>query len=80
MTKQAIQHTSTQEANERDQSKRGKEKANVFENHFRSGGEEKEMRIANNVMRGRRVYDGYLVWLDLAISQATVLEILLATS
>ena len=43
-----------------------KEKAKVFENRFRSGGEENERRMANNVMRGRRVYDGYLVCLDLA--------------
>ena len=65
----------------RDERKRGKEKEKVFENHFRSGGEENERRMANNVMRGRRVYDGYLVCLDLAwISPATAPEILLATS
>ena len=51
----------------RDERKRGEEKAKVFENHFRSGGEENEMRMANNVMRGRRVYDGYLVCLDLSV-------------
>ena len=50
----------------RGEHKMGEEKAKVFENHFRSGGEENESRMANNVMRGRRVYDGYLVWLDLA--------------
>ena len=50
----------------RDERKRDEEKAKVFENHFRSGGEENERRMANNVMQGRRVYDGYLVWLDLA--------------
>ncbi len=50
----------------RDKRKRGEEKAKVFENHFRSGGEENERRMANNVMRGRRVYDGYLVCFDLA--------------
>ena len=49
-----------------DERKRGEEKANLFENHFRSGGEENERRMANNVMRGRRVYDGYLACLDLA--------------
>ena len=38
----------------------GEEKAKVFENPFRSGGEENERRMENNVMRGRRVYDGYL--------------------
>ena len=42
-----------------------RKRANIFENRFRSGGEENEKRMANNVMRGRRVYDGYLVWLDL---------------
>ena len=50
----------------RDERKRGEEKANLFENRFRSGGEENERRMANNVMQGRRVYDGYLVCLDLA--------------
>jgi hypothetical protein len=73
MTKQAIRHASTQKANEEDERKRGKEKAKregrrkdkLFENHFRSGGEENERRMANNVMREMRVYDGYLVCLDL---------------
>ena len=50
----------------RGERKRGEEKAKVFENRFRSGGEKIERRIANNVMRGRSVYDGYLVCLDLA--------------
>ena len=50
----------------RDDRKRGEEKAKVFENYFRSGGEENKRRMANTVMQGRRVYDGYLVWLDLA--------------
>ena len=69
------------QANEKDERKRGEEKAKVFENRFRSGGEENERRMANNVMRGRRVYDGYLAWLDLAkISPVTLPEILLATS
>ena len=45
--------------------KRGEEKANLFENCFGSGGEENERRMANNVMQEIRVYDGYLVWLDL---------------
>ena len=66
MTKQAIQHTSTQEASKKDERKRGEEKANIFGNHFIGGGEENERRMANNVMQERRVYDGYLVWLDLA--------------
>ena len=52
-------------ANKEDERKRGKEKANVFENHFRSGKEENERRMVNNVMQEMRVYDGYLVWLDL---------------
>ena len=49
-----------------DEWKRGEEKAKVFENRFRSGGEENERQMANNVMQGRRVYDGYLVCIDLA--------------
>ena len=49
----------------RDKRKEDGEKAKVFKKHFRSGGEENERRMANNVMRGRRVYDGYLVCLDL---------------
>ena len=65
MTKQAIQHTSTQKANEKDEQKRGEEKANIFKNRFRSGGEENERRMANKVMREIRVYDGYLVCLGL---------------
>ena len=58
MTKKAIQYTSTQKASKEDERKKGEEKANIFENHFRSGGEENERRMANNVMRGMRVYDG----------------------
>ena len=46
--------------------KRAKKRANLFENHFRSGGEENERQMANNVMQEMRVYDGYLVCLDLA--------------
>ena len=45
----------------------GEEKAKVFENLFRSGGEENERQMANNVMRGIRVCDGYLVCLDLSV-------------
>ena len=66
MTNQAIQHTSTQKASEEDERKRDEEKANLFENHFRSGGEENKRRMENNVMQEMRVYDGYLVCLDLA--------------
>ena len=66
MTKQAIQHTSTQEASEKDEQKRGEEKANLFKNRFRSGGEENERRMESNLMREMRVYDGYLVCLGLA--------------
>ena len=58
-------HMATQ-ANEKDERKRGEENAKVFENHFRSGEEENERRMGNYVIRGRRVYDGYLVCLDLA--------------
>ena len=66
MTKQAIQHTSTQKANEEDERNRDEEKANLIENHFRSGGQENERRMENNVMQEMRVYDGSLVCLDLA--------------
>ena len=66
MTKQAIQHTSTQKANEEAKGNRGEEKANFFESRFRSGGEENKRQMANNVMQEMRVYDGYLVCLDLA--------------
>ena len=66
MTKQAFQHMSTQKTNEEDERKRGEEKASIFKNCFRSGGEENERRMANNVIQEMRVYDGYLVWLDLA--------------
>ena len=65
VTKQAIQHTSTQKANKEDERKRSEEKANLFVNCFTSGGEENERRMENNVIHWRRVYDGYLVWLDL---------------
>ena len=47
----------------RGERERGEEKANVFENRFRGGGEENERRMANNVMQEMRVYDGYLVGL-----------------
>ena len=66
MTKQAIQHTSTQKASEEDERKRGEEKANLFKNCFRNGGEENKRRMVNNVMQEMRVYGGYLVCLDLA--------------
>ena len=58
MTKQASQHTSTQKASEEDERKRGGEKANLFENRFRGGGEENERRMENNVMQEMRVYGG----------------------
>ena len=50
---------------QKDKWKIGEEKANLFENRFRSGGEENERRMVNNVIQERRFYDGYLVWLDL---------------
>ena len=51
----------------RDERKRGGEKAKVFKNCFRSGGEENERQMEDNVMRGIRVCDGYLVCLDLSV-------------
>ena len=69
------------QANIRSNKRRANKKANLFENHFRSGGEENEGRKANNVMQDMRVYDGYLVWLDLThICPATAPEILLSSS
>ena len=48
-----------QKANEntdgRGPKKRAKKKMNLFENHFRSGGEENERQIVNNVMQEMRV-------------------------
>ena len=59
-------HMVTQ-ANKRSNGKKANKRANLFENRFRSGGEENGRRMANNVMRGMRVYDGYLVCLDLSV-------------
>ena len=66
MIKQAIQHTGKQNTNEKTNGRRAKKRANLFKNHFRSGGEENDRQMANNVMQETRVYDGYLVCLDLA--------------
>ena len=66
MTKQAIHHTSTQKARREDERKRGEEKENLFENRFRSGGEENKRGMAKNVVQKVRVYDGYLVCLHLS--------------
>ena len=46
--------------------KEGRKGANLSENRFRSGGEENERQMVNNVMQEMRVYDGYFVCLDLA--------------
>ena len=43
-----------------------KKKANLFKHCFRGGGEENERRMLNNIMQEMRVYDRYLVCLDLA--------------
>ena len=58
--KQAIQHTSKQEASgKKANKKRGRIKWQGW-----SGGEENERKMANNEMRGIRVCDGYLLcWL-----------------
>ena len=53
------------QANKRSNERRVKKRANLFENRYRSGGEENERQMANNVMQEMIVYDGYLVWLDL---------------
>ena len=65
MRKQAIQHTSTQEASEKRRTEEGRRKCNGSRKKIRSGGEENDRRMAINVVQGRRVYDGYLAWLDL---------------
>ena len=54
------------QANIRSNERRANKKANLFENRFRSGGEKNERQMENNVMQEMRVYDGYLVCLDLA--------------
>ena len=38
-------------ANEKENEGRVNKMTNLFENHFRSGGEENERRMANNVMQ-----------------------------
>ena len=60
-----LTHGHTRGKRKRGERNRGEEKAKVFENRFKSGGEENERRMGNNVMRGIRVCDGYLVCLDL---------------
>ena len=55
----------TQE-NKRSNGRRAKKRQRFLKIVLEVGGEENKRRMANNVMRGRRVYDGYLVWLDLA--------------
>ena len=60
--KQAIQHTSKRKTSEKETNKkRGRIKRQGW-----SGGEENERQMENNVMRGRWVCDGYLVFLDLS--------------
>ena len=61
---------------------RGAKKRQIFlKIVFEVGGEENERQMANNVMQEMRVYDGYLVYFDLAlIPPATAPEILPATS
>ena len=52
MAKQAIKHTSKQKANEKADKKKVNKKANIFvffRKHFRSGGEENERQMENNV-------------------------------
>ena len=57
----------TKKANEEGERKRGEEKTNFSKIVLEvGGGEENERQMENNVMREMRVYDGYLVCLDLA--------------
>ena len=53
------------QANKRLNGRRANKKANLFENPFRSGGEENKRQMVNNVLQEMIVYDGYLVCLDL---------------
>ena len=53
-TNQSSKRATRKKTDERGAKKRQK----VFENRFRSRGEENERRMENNVMQGRRVYDG----------------------
>jgi hypothetical protein len=41
--------------NGRRANKKANRRANLFENHFRSGGEENERQMANNIMQEMRV-------------------------
>ena len=54
---------SKQKATKNTNRRGAKKKENIFEDHFRSGGEENERQMENNVMQEMRVYDGYLVGL-----------------
>ena len=65
--KQAIQHTSKQAKKKKRQieKEKGNGKRGWIKRQGWSGGEENERQMANNVMRGIRVCDGYLVCLDL---------------
>ena len=68
-------------ANKKQAKKRRTEKRGRIKWQGWRGGEENERQMANNVMRGIRVCDGYLVCLDLCVdSLATAPDILLATS
>ena len=73
-------HMKTQTKGERkDNEKRANKQANLLyfsENRFRSGGEENERKMANNIMQEMRVYDGYWVGLMMQTSPATAPEIL----
>ena len=62
-------------ANKKQAKKRWTEKRGRIKRQGWSGGEENERQMANNVMRGIRVCDGYLVCLDLCVdSPATAPE------
>ena len=57
---------SKQKANEKMNGRRANKKENLFvffSNRYRSGGEENERKMANNVMQEMGVCDGYLVGL-----------------
>ena len=46
-SKRKAHGNTNKDSKRKDERKRGEEKANLFKNHFRSGGEENERRMAN---------------------------------
>ena len=80
-SKQSNTQANKKQAKEANWKREGERKRGQTKRQWWSGGEENKRQMANNVMGGIRVCDGYLVCLDLCVdSPATTPEILLATS